>query len=52
MEKKDNVVMVANQASSDLGQKVAERMWVPFTEMVRKRFADGEWYHALPEDIA
>jgi ribose-phosphate pyrophosphokinase len=52
MEKKDNVVVVANQASSELGQKVAERMWVPFTEMVRKRFADGEWYHAFPVDIA
>jgi ribose-phosphate pyrophosphokinase len=52
MEKKDNVVVVANQASSQLGQMVAERMWVPFTEMVRKRFADGEWYHAFPVDIA
>jgi len=52
MEKKDNVVVVANRASSDLGQKVAERMWVPFTEMIHKRFADGESYHAFPASIA
>ncbi|SDO38379.1 ribose-phosphate diphosphokinase [Desulforhopalus singaporensis] len=52
MSKKDNVVLVANQASTPLGHRVAERMWIPFTEMIYKEFADGERYHAFPEPIA
>ncbi len=48
MTKKDNVILVANQASTELGNKLAERLWMPFTEMERKRFADGEWLHVFP----
>lgn len=52
MVEKDNVVLVANKASTELGYKLAERLWVPFTEMVRQRFSDGEYYHAFPESIS
>lgn len=51
MTKKDNVILVANEASTELGYRLAERLWMPFTEMVHKRFADGETYHAFPESI-
>ncbi len=49
---KDDVVLVSNEASTALGYKLAERLWVPFTEMKRERFADGECYHAFPESVA
>ena len=52
MQNKDNVVLVANAASTELGQKLAERLWLPFTEMIHKRFSDGEQYHAFPKSIA
>ena len=52
MRNKDNVILVANAASIDLGQKLAERLWMPFTEMITKRFSDGERYHAFPMSIA
>ncbi|MCK5071064.1 MAG: ribose-phosphate pyrophosphokinase [Desulfocapsa sp.] len=52
MVEKDNVVLIANEASTELGYKLAERLWVPFTEMVRERFSDGESYHAFPESIS
>jgi ribose-phosphate pyrophosphokinase len=52
MQNKENVVLVANEASTELGQKLAERLWLPFTEMIRKRFSDGESYHAFPTSIS
>lgn len=52
MTNKDNVVLVANEASTELGLKLAERLWMPFTEMDRKHFADGECYHAFPQSIS
>jgi ribose-phosphate pyrophosphokinase len=51
MTTKDDVILVANKASSELGSKLAERLWIPFTEMERKRFADGECCHAFPQSI-
>ncbi len=51
MANKDDVVLIANEASAELGRKIAERLWVPFTEMVTKRFADGERYHAFPSSL-
>lgn len=51
MTKKDDVILVANQASTDLGNRLAERLWMPFTEMERKRFADGECLHVFPQSI-
>lgn len=50
--RKDNVILVANEASTYLGHKMAGHLGVPLTEMVRKRFADGELYHAFPRSIA
>lgn len=52
MGNKENVVLIANNASYPLGQRIAERLWLPFTEMIQKRFTDGERYHAFPVPIA
>ena len=52
MRNKDNVILVANEASTALGHKLAERLWMPFTEMICKNFSDGEKYHAFPSSIA
>ncbi|BCL61878.1 ribose-phosphate pyrophosphokinase [Desulfomarina profundi] len=52
MTVKENIVLVANQASTDLANKLAERLWIRFTEMERKVFADGEVYHAFPEPVS
>lgn len=52
MANKDDVVLVATDGSSELGLKMAERLWLPLTEMVHHRFADGERYHAFERNIA
>lgn len=52
MTGKENVVLVANEASTELAERVAERMWMPLTQIVRKSFADRERYQAFPESIA
>jgi len=44
-------ILVANQASTDLGKKIAADLGIAFTSMIRKQFADGEVYHAFPENI-
>lgn len=49
---RENTVLVATRASAELGQKIAERLWMPFTELITKSFADGEHYHAFPSSIA
>jgi ribose-phosphate pyrophosphokinase len=49
---KQKCLVVANEASTDLGRKVADALYVPFSAMRRKIFADGEIYHAFPEDVA
>ncbi len=46
--KDETLVLVANKASTPLAYKLAEELRIPFTEMIRKRFADGECYHAFP----
>lgn len=45
-------MVVANQATIELGRKIAGELGLEFSEMVRKQFADGEIYHAFPEDVA
>jgi len=45
-------MLVANEASTDLARKVAKKLKIPFTGMIRQRFADGERYHCFPEDVA
>ena len=52
MPDKDDIMLVANEASTDLARKVAGVLGRPFSEMIRKRFADGECYHAFPGDLA
>ncbi len=52
MSLRDEYMLVANEASSKLASKVAKRLKIPFSEMVRQRFADGESYHAFREDLA
>jgi len=50
--KKDNVILIANEASTPLAHKVAAQLKVQFTEVIRKCFADGECYHAFPESLS
>jgi len=50
--KRDNIILVANEASTPLAIRVAAQLNVQFTEVIRKRFADGECYHAFPESIS
>jgi ribose-phosphate pyrophosphokinase len=52
MSLKEDIILVANEASTDLARKVADRLDVPFSEMLRRRFADGETYHAFPRSIS
>ncbi|BHH82556.1 ribose-phosphate diphosphokinase [Desulforhopalus sp. 52FAK] len=52
MTNKENVILVANSASTPLANKVAERLWMPFTEMERHQFADGESFHAFPQSVS
>lgn len=52
MNGQSNLIIVANEATRELGHKVAEHVGVPFSEMIRKKFADGECYHAFPRAIS
>lgn len=47
-----NLVLVANEASTPLARKVADLLGLEFSEMIRKRFSDGELYHAFPASIS
>ncbi len=46
----NNLMIVSNWASEALARRVAEALGQPFSEMVCRRFADGEQYHAFPSD--
>ncbi len=47
-----HVTVIANEASEALGRKVAAELGLPFTEVTKKIFRDGEIFHQLPvEDI-
>jgi len=52
MKKRERLVLVANEASTPLAVKVADQLGIEFAEMIRKRFSDGERYHAFPTEIA
>lgn len=47
-----DLILISNESSQELAQKVAVELGVPYTRMTKKRFADGEFYHAFPEDVA
>ena len=49
---RNNILLISNQESRELAQKVSVELNVPFTEMNIKRFADGELYHAFPCDVS
>ena len=52
MSIKEDLILVANEASTELARKVADRLEIPFSEMLRRKFADGEGYHAFPRAIS
>ncbi len=52
MAKRKNIILTSNIATTELGKAVALELGIPFTEMVRQRFADGEIYHAFPVEPA
>lgn len=52
MNRRDNILLIANAATTELAGKVAQEMGIPLTEMVNRQFADGERYHAFPCDIS
>lgn len=52
MTEQKNILLFANQASQELAGRVAVELAIPLTQMVMKRFADGEVYHAFPCDIS
>lgn len=47
----DNLVLIANEASRQLAAKIGVALGVPVAEVIKKRFSDGEIYHAFPLDI-
>jgi len=52
MTPRKNILLISNQSSRELARKVADELNIPLTDMIMKRFADGELYHAFPCDIS
>lgn len=52
MTTRSNILLISNQVSRDLANKVAVELKIPYTEMQMKCFADGEMYHAFPCDVS
>ncbi len=52
MAKRKNCILLSNRVSNDLAQAVAAELDVPLSRMIHKEFADGEQYHAFPEDVS
>jgi ribose-phosphate pyrophosphokinase len=52
MTPRKNILLISNQSSRELAHRVAEELNTPLTDMIMKRFADGELYHAFPCDIS
>jgi len=52
MTPRGNILLISNQASRELAHKVSAELNIPLTEMIMRRFADGELYHAFPRDIS
>ncbi|MBI5558860.1 MAG: ribose-phosphate pyrophosphokinase [Deltaproteobacteria bacterium] len=48
----DDKIILANEASEALGRKIAHCLEIPFTTAQKKSFADGEIYHAFPDDMS
>ena len=52
MSRRDNMLLLANGPGRELALKVANDLDMDLTEMVVRVFADGEIYHAFPDDIS
>jgi ribose-phosphate pyrophosphokinase len=52
MIRPDNILLIANQVTTELAQKVAAELGITLTEMICRQFSDGERYHAFPCDIS
>ncbi len=44
----ENLVLIANEPSTDLAVQVAVEMGISFTRMTKKHFTDGEIFHSFP----
>ena len=49
---RNNILLISNQASRELAEKVSVELNIQYTGMIMKQFADGETYHAFPCDIS
>ena len=47
----DNLMLIANEASGQLAEKIGTVLGTPVVKVIKKRFRDGEIYHAFPMDI-
>lgn len=47
-----DIIITANEASEELGVKIADEMGLEFTKVTKKYFSDGEICHSFPEGIA
>ncbi|MCL2459510.1 MAG: ribose-phosphate diphosphokinase [Desulfobulbus sp.] len=52
MSCREDIVLIANRSAARMAADVARELDITVTEMITKRFADGEVYHAFPRDIA
>lgn len=52
MSLQDDYMLVGNNASKELARKIAKKLGIPYFKMIRQKFADGEHYHAFPENVA
>lgn len=52
MPRRKNIVLISTRSAVDITAKVAKELDVPVTEMITRTFADGEFFHAFPRDIA
>lgn len=52
MSTRKNMVLISNRSTTNLATRVARELDIPVTEMIIRTFADGEIYHAFPQDIA
>lgn len=47
-----NTVIIANEASQQLGFNIAKEMGLEFTKVTKKFFTDGEIHHSFPDKIS
>ena len=52
MSRTKECIIVACRETTPLGRDIAAELGMNFSEMQRKQFADGEFYHAFPGEVA